>query len=76
MQTAKEINRVDLSFIASQLGEEFNRMSGHGLLIAGGAGFLGYYLIQSGLHWNRLNGDRHPIRITVSTISSAACPLG
>jgi nucleoside-diphosphate-sugar epimerase len=38
-------------------------MAGHRLLITGGAGFLGYYLVQSVLHWNARGGD--PIDLTV-----------
>jgi nucleoside-diphosphate-sugar epimerase len=35
------------------------------LLITGGAGFLGYYLIQSVLHWNKTAGDMPPIKLTI-----------
>lgn len=38
-------------------------MTGGHLLITGGAGFLGYYLVQSILHWNQRSG--RPIRVTV-----------
>ena len=36
-----------------------------GMLLVGGAGFLGYYLVQSVLHWNATEGARNPIRMTV-----------
>ena len=37
-------------------------MGGKRLLIIGGAGFLGYYLVQAVLHWNAQRGCRQPIR--------------
>ena len=40
-------------------------MSGRQVMIAGGAGFLGYYLVQGALHWNSLNSSQPPIRVTV-----------
>ncbi|MEI9953241.1 MAG: hypothetical protein WDO74_30750 [Pseudomonadota bacterium] len=35
------------------------------LLVVGGAGFLGYYLVQSVLHWNANAGSASPIQLTV-----------
>ena len=40
-------------------------LSGRNLLIAGGAGFLGYYLVQAALHWNEEHAKAVPIRVTV-----------
>src|SRR4051812_4357567 len=48
---AAEIVRNDLEYITNNLSAEFARMAGRRLLIVGGAGFLGYYLVQSILHW-------------------------
>ncbi|MEJ0099031.1 MAG: NAD-dependent epimerase/dehydratase family protein [Pseudomonadota bacterium] len=42
----------DLGQVCDDLKEEFGQMSGGRLLITGGAGFLGYYLVQAALHWN------------------------
>jgi len=39
-------------------------MAGKKLLIVGGAGFLGYYLVKSVLHWNK-TGNTAPIELTV-----------
>ena len=44
---------------------EFNAMSGKNLLITGGAGFLGYYLIKSVMYWNDLNKDKDTINLWV-----------
>jgi len=40
-------------------------MSGGRLLITGGAGFLGYYLVQAALHWNSTQGAGGKIDVTV-----------
>ena len=45
----------DLDYICNNLEEELQMISGKRLLIAGGAGFLGYYLVQTIMHWNKIN---------------------
>ena len=42
----------DLVYMCGKLQEEFGTMAGKKLLIVGGAGFLGYYLVQAVMHWN------------------------
>ena len=63
MKTAADVIHADLDYISQNLDAEFREMSGKRLLIIGGAGFLGYYLIQSVLHWNR--SAQAPIALTV-----------
>lgn len=63
--TADDVVTSDLEYIARSLHDEFTRMGGKNLLVVGGAGFLGYYLVQSVLHWNATEGARKPIRLTV-----------
>ena len=62
--TLEELLHRDLDDICGNLKEEFGRMAGHSLLITGGAGFLGYYLVQAALHYNRTSGGE-PILVTV-----------
>ena len=62
---ADAIRKLDLDLILEQVGADFTRLSGKRLLITGGAGFLGYYLVQAPLYWNERHPDMAPIRVTV-----------
>jgi UDP-glucuronate decarboxylase len=64
METLAELLEKDLSHMATALGEEFLAMEGANLLITGGGGFLGYYLVQSALFWNRRHASQ-PVHVTV-----------
>ena len=64
-ETARDIVEQDLEYMSKALREEFARMAGRNLLIVGGAGFLGYYLVQGALYWNKTAGKGQPIRVTV-----------
>src|SRR5687767_4741020 len=64
MKTAKDVVTTDLEYICHNLKAEFTQMAGKKLLIVGGAGFLGYYLVQSVLHWNKTERIS-PIQLTV-----------
>ena len=61
---AAQVVHDDLEYIAGRLTGEFPCLEGHKLLITGGAGFLGHYLVQSALHWNATRATR-PISVTV-----------
>ena len=65
MPNARAVVQGDLDSICERLAEEFGRLAGKRLLITGGAGFLGYYLVQAALHWNRGAGSTGPIKVTV-----------
>ncbi len=64
MKTAQDVIDADLQYICGNLKSEFSQMAGKKLLIVGGAGFLGYYLVQSVLYWNETAGTA-PIQLTV-----------
>lgn len=60
-----ELLNQDLESICDDLSAEFPEMAGARLLITGGGGFLGYYLVQSALHWNSARGSSGKISVTV-----------
>ena len=74
MKTSEQIVRNDLDYICQQLKDEFQAILGKRVLIAGGAGFLGYYLVQSALHWNALHPQSAPIGMTVLDNFSRGVP--
>ena len=65
MKNATDVLEADLNYICQNLDYEFEHMSGKNLLIAGGAGFLGYYLVQTILHWNINKPDASKINLVV-----------
>ena len=60
-----ELLASDLDTVVSDLREELARLAGKRLLITGGAGFLGYYLVHAALHFNAGVGRSQPIDVTV-----------
>lgn len=65
LSTAEQVVQADLTYICNRLAAEFDALSGKRLLITGGAGFLGYYLVQSVLHWNKRNAQSRPVDVVV-----------
>jgi nucleoside-diphosphate-sugar epimerase len=65
MIDAREVCARDLDYICNRLTEDFPLLEGKRLLITGGAGFLGYYLVQSVLHWNERRNHNGQIQLTV-----------
>lgn len=65
MKNGHDVVETDLEYICTNLDEEFALMGGKRLLLTGGAGFLGYYLTQSVLHWNSKNPDKPPVSLVV-----------
>lgn len=63
-RNAAEVVATDLERLCKSVSTELEQMSGKRLLIAGGAGFLGYYLVQTVLHWNSRKPSRR-IHLTV-----------
>ncbi|MGH8907175.1 MAG: NAD-dependent epimerase/dehydratase family protein [Egibacteraceae bacterium] len=62
---AAEVRDGDLAVIVGDLGDGLRRMSGRRVLVTGGAGFLGYYLVQVPLAWNDAHPGEAPIGVTV-----------
>jgi dTDP-glucose 4,6-dehydratase/UDP-glucuronate decarboxylase len=65
MTAARNIIETDLTYIHTKLGSDIDQMAGKRILITGGAGFLGYYLVQSVMHWNHLLPSSDKISLTV-----------
>ena len=65
MDDANAVIRSDLEYICGSLADDFQGMGGKRLLITGGAGFLGYYLVQSVVRWDESNSPAGAIRLTV-----------
>jgi UDP-glucuronate decarboxylase len=64
-RSATEVVRADLEYILDTADGEFAELSGTRLLITGGAGFLGYYLVQAALAWNERVSEPDWINVTV-----------
>jgi UDP-glucuronate decarboxylase len=52
IESLKTLLDRDLDYVCENLRDEFTSMAGRRVLMTGGAGFLGYYMVQSVLHWN------------------------
>jgi dTDP-glucose 4,6-dehydratase/UDP-glucuronate decarboxylase len=65
MKSSAGVIETDLAQLADQLREELPALAGKRVLVAGGAGFLGYYLVQAPLYWNKTRRTGDPIRVTV-----------
>ncbi len=63
---SSEVVTTDLNYICSNLQAELSKLAGKRILITGGAGFLGYYMVQALLHWNEGVDPGRRIRVTVA----------
>jgi len=61
----RELLDRDLGFICSEVGPDLEKLTGRRILVTGGAGFLGYYLVQALDHWNSGRAGPNQVRITV-----------
>ncbi len=64
-RTADDVVRLDLDYILDRARDELAALSGRRLLLSGGAGFLGYFLAQAALAWNRNADSGSRIEVTV-----------
>jgi nucleoside-diphosphate-sugar epimerase len=62
--SAEAVVAADMDYMLRALAGELPRLSGKRLLLTGGAGFLGYYLVQLAVRWNR-EGASRPLALTV-----------
>jgi UDP-glucuronate decarboxylase len=74
MKSADQIVHEDLDVIGRALEPELARIRGKHVLITGGAGFLGYYLVQGLLHQNQGRPANEVIRVTVYDNFSRGLP--
>ena len=65
ISNAHDVVVSDLEYICLNLREELLDISGKRLLILGGAGFLGYYLVQTITYWNKHHNKKKPIDLVV-----------
>ncbi len=63
--TAASVVLEDLDHICADLAEDLPRLAGKRLLVTGGAGFLGHYLVQTIVHHNRSVAPADRCRLTV-----------
>lgn len=64
-EAAAAVVEQDLDYICEAAADELDRLRGRHVLITGGAGFLGFYLVQALLHANRHAAPSDAIRVTV-----------
>jgi nucleoside-diphosphate-sugar epimerase len=56
---------TDLAHVLANAESELGQLAGKKVLLTGGAGFLGYYLVQAAVGWNRRAAVGERIEITV-----------
>lgn len=65
MKNARDVVDADLAALRLALSSELAQLAGKHVLIVGGAGFLGYYLVQTLTSANRVGAVQPKIRVTV-----------
>jgi len=65
MNTSEYVVTKDLEYILENLSDEFEILLGKKILLTGGAGFLGYYFVQSVLQWNARVDENQKIALTI-----------
>jgi nucleoside-diphosphate-sugar epimerase len=62
---ARDIVAADLDYCCAATRDDLNRMAGARVLLTGGAGFLGYYLVRTLLEWNLRVTPGEQVELTV-----------
>jgi len=65
VESLADLMERDLAYIRTGLRDEYQAMAGKRVLITGGAGFLGYYMVQGVLSWNDHAQPADRIHVTV-----------
>lgn len=65
VEPLEDLLHRDLEYVTQNLRGELSAMAGRRVLMTGGAGFLGYYMVQSILHWNETAAPAERISMTV-----------
>ena len=65
MNSAEDVVTQDLEYILENLSDELQILRGKKILLTGGAGFLGYYFVQSVLEWNVRVDENQKIALTI-----------
>jgi UDP-glucuronate decarboxylase len=73
-RAADDVVRGDLDGIRAALAAELPELAGTHLLVTGGAGFLGHYLVQAALDWNRTAAAGLAVRVTVHDTFARGLP--
>lgn len=74
MQTAQDILQADLKLLTTSLSAELAKMAGGTVIITGGAGFLGYYLVQTLTHFNTTVDASRKIKVILFDNLSRGMP--
>lgn len=51
---SSDVVSQDVDYMVGKLNNELSKLSGNKILLTGGGGFLGYYLVNTVIGWNRL----------------------
>jgi UDP-glucuronate decarboxylase len=62
---AREVCAVDTDYACGRLADTFSRLAAGRVLLTGGAGFLGYYLVQTLLEWNNRVPPAKRVALTI-----------